>query len=264
MMLVALTAFFVWLALFRHHGWAWIPAAIFGFNVAQNLLGGFTGSVFLPLAVIAAGVLMLSRGRMSSQATVGVLVLLAVIGIAARNAGVGEEPGRIEPESTTSSELAAEDPDAHPLPALRGRELVVLAEDIDVVLRAARRGTGTVTGDGVGISEESSEVLIIDVTSVSGRAEVTVPAEASVHVRSTFGDVDAEVGAFSLDIDTVAGDIEIDLDGDHAVTAESAEGSVRAEGVDDLDPADNLLATEIVGPRVRVKTLTGDISVTQG
>lgn len=266
---IGAVAFFSWLALARKQGWAWLPAAFFGFHVAQDLLDGVGGSLFFPLMVVAAGVLMLSRDRLSKNATVGILIMLAVIGIASSNRAQeakinlqldGPPHAPVQPEPP---DAAAEDPDALPLPALNGRELVVLAEDIDVELRQARRGTGTVAPDGVGISDDSSDFLIVDVTSASGPVEIAVPAEASVRVRTTFGDVTADIAAFALDVDTVSGKVDVDLDGDHAVTAETSDGSITAAGVEDLDPEENYLATAISGPRVRLKTVTGDISISQ-
>src|SRR5687768_1173761 len=79
---IAAVGFFTWLALARKQGWAWIPAGIFGFHVAQDLFDGQGSSLFFPLMVLAAGVLLLSRDRLSKNATIGILLMLAVIGIA--------------------------------------------------------------------------------------------------------------------------------------------------------------------------------------
>lgn len=268
---IGAAAFFSWLALTRRQGWAWIPAAIFGFNVAKDLLDGVGGSLFFPLMVVAAGVLMLSRDRLSKNTTIGILLLLAVIGVASSNRygeidlpnpGSPLPPAAPAPRAAPAAELEVPD-DAQALPDLDGRELVVLAEDIDVELRQARRGPGMVSAEGVSISDESSEVLLIDATSAPDAVEIEVPAEASVRVRTTFGDVKSEVGSFALDVDTVSGDVKVDLTGAHAVTAETSDGTITAEGIEDLDPEPRLLATEITGPRVRIKTVAGAISISQ-
>ena len=269
---IGAVGFFTWLALARKQGWAWLPAAFFGFHVAQDLLDGVGGSLFFPLMVVAAGVLMLSRDRLSKNATAGILIMLAVIGIASNNRGgdptinlrIDRDDPPAAPVPPAPPDAAASDPDPTVLPALGDRELVILAGDIDVELRQARRGSGSVSGDGIGISDDSSDVLIVDVTSSSGPVEVAVPAEASVRVSSTFGDVSAETAGYSLDVDTVSGDVEVKVEGTPSIRAETSDGGIHADGLVDEDDSPSVLVVTGTGTRIDVETVTGEVTFDKG
>ena len=256
MMLIALTAFFLWLALFRHQGWAWIPAAIFGFNLAGYVLGGTT---FLPLVVIGAGVLLLSRGRMSNQATIGVLVLLAVIGIAARNGGVEPEARRGEVEGTTSSEPA---PDRMELPELKGRQLLIVSNDADVAIsRSPDRRFTAGEEDGEFEISELEDIVQVDLSDLGSGLDLQVPSEARVVVRTNSGEVEARVDGFGLEVDTVSGSVDIELLSNYPVQAETLAGEIEIDGFEDLDPAQDKLRSTGSGRPVRIETVSGAITV---
>ena len=262
---IAAVGFFAWLALARKQGWAWLPASFFGFHVAQDLLDGVGGSLFFPLMVVAAGVLMLSRDRLSKNATIGILLMLAVIGIASsnRNSALDIEEPVDRPASRTivlgppeDEELAVAD--------LDGRDLVIDAGSRDVNLTASRSRAVKVLDDMEFELTEGPRFVSLDLPEGEGAFDIAVPAEAKVIVRSTSGDVRAnELNTSRLEIDTVEGDIEIQLDGQHAVTADTAEGEIDAEGIEDFDPAPNSLATDVTGSRVRLESVTGSISISQ-
>lgn len=270
---IAAVGFFTWLALSRKQGWAWLPAAFFGFHVAHDLLDGVGGSLFFPLMVVAAGVLMLSRDRLSKNATIGILLMLAVIGIASSNRN---DPARRDPEPAATSQPEPDSSEPHSsephsaergdelatLTDLDGRELVVNAGERDLLLTRSRDSQVRVTGDG-GYSEElESSFVLLQVPDGEQPFEIRVPAEARVRVRTTSGDVEADLSGVALDIDTVSGDVEVELDGPHAITAQSS-GDIDVQGIEDLDPSPEAVATDIVGSRVRLTSLTGAISISQ-
>ena len=257
---VALTAFFVWLALARGKGWAWIPAAIFGINVAKDLLDGIGGSIFFPLVVIGAGVLLLSRGRMSTQATIGVLVLLVVVGIAARNAGVdaaGEARGRI-----TSSSEPDPAPERLELPALKGRQLLIVSNNADLAISRSpdRRFTA---GEEAGEFEisELEDIVQVDVSDLGSGLDLQVPSEARVVVRTNSGEVEARVDGFGLEVDTVSGSVDVELVSNYPVEAETLAGEIEIDGFEDLDPAQDKLRSTGSGRPVRIETVSGAITV---
>ena len=256
---VALTVFFLWLALARDKGWAWIPAAIFGFNVAKDLLDGIGGSIFFPLVVIGAGVLLLSRGRMSNQATIGILVLLAVIGIAARNGGVEPETTKGEVESSTSSEPA---PDRMELPELKGRQLLVVANNADVAISRSpdRRFTAGEEAGEFEISELEG-IVQLDLSDLGTGLDLEVPSEARVVVRTNSGEVEARIDGFGLEVDTVSGDVDVELAGNYRVEAETLSGEIEIDGFEDLDEDAKKLRSTGSGPPVQIKTVSGTISV---
>ena len=259
---IGMTAFFAWLALARKQGWAWIPAGIFGFHVAQDLLDGVGGSLFFPLMVVAAGVLMLSRDRLSKNATIGILLLLAVIGIASSNRDGG--PRLAEPEEPADAVEQAAEPERILLPALKGRSLVIDAGPRDVHLLGPDGARASVDPEQEFEVSEESSVVLVRVPEGDDAFEVELPSEASVVVRSTTGDVETDaLRGVTLSVDTVAGDIDVELEGPHAVTAQTTEGEIEAEGIRDYDDSPNLLASEARGSRVRLESLTGSISISQ-
>lgn len=252
---VAATVFFVWLALARDKGWAWIPAAIFGFQVAHDLFDGVGGSLFFPVLVIAAGVVLLSRDRLSRKATVGILVLLAVIGIAADN-----QPRQKRVEVDAAVQPAAA-PEFAELPPLNGRSLVVDAgaRDVDLVTsRSSEPRVGTDSGFEV---SEGPGIVMVTVEQSSTPLEMQVPAEASVVVRTTTGDVTAVIDRFSIDVHTITGRIDAELEGTHIVSAETRDGKIDNRGLEDLDDSPETLVTAGAGLPVRLKTISGAIAV---
>lgn len=261
---IGAVAFFVWLALARDKTWAWLPAAFFGFHVAGDLLDGRGGSLFFPLMVVAAGVLMLSKERLSKNATIGILLLLAVIGIASSNRD--DPPNRapdlsVTPQPAPEIEPPVDEAELIDLD-LRGRDLVVVGREADVTIRrSSKSGGGLVPGE-ASVSEEG-DVVTVDAGASDDEIELFVPAETQVFVRTVGGDVTAELSGVAIDVDTVSGDLDLDLVGMHAITAETAAGEIDAEGVEDSDPSPKALATEVVGSRVRLKTVTGSISISQ-
>ena len=261
---IGMTAFFTWLALARKQGWAWIPAAIFGFNVAKDLLDGIGGSLTFPLLVMAAGVLMLSRDRLSKNATVGILLLLVIVGLASNNRDADPRVitvGKSDPPAAPAAPKPPLDEAKLTELDLDGRDLVVIARDADVTIIRSSKSEAGMSGDADVRTEDRA--LIVDVGDSDEPIELAVPAESQVIVRTTGGDVTADLSGVNLDVDTVSGDLDIDLVGDHAITAATASGEIEADGVEDLDPAADALATGIVGSRVRLKTLTGSISISQ-
>lgn len=257
---IGAVAFFVWLALTRKQGWAWIPAAFFGFHLAQDLFDGVGGSLFFPLMVVAAGVLMLSRDRISKNATIGILVMLAVIGIASSNRD-NPPPPDLGPDAPVEVD-PIDERDQLELPPLRGRELVVLLDDIDLALSRSSDRRATVSSDGVGVAEED-DIVLLDARTAADGIELEVPAEARVRVRSTSGDVEATVKGYALDVDSLSGELDITLDGRHALTAETVTGEIESDGIEDLDPAEESLTTVAAGPRVQLESVSGSISVSQ-
>lgn len=265
---IGAVAFFTWLALTRKQGWAWLPAAFFGFHVAQDLLDGVGGSLFFPLLVVAGGVLMLSRDRLSKNATIGILLMLAVIGIASSNRG--DDPTlnlRIDgPPRAAAQPNPPEQPDipddSHPYD-LDGRQLVIQAGSTDLVLTRSRNAQVLIGVDsGFEIFEERG-MARLEVPESDQPLEIALPAEADVLVRTVSGDVEAEVGAFKLDIDTISGNLDIELEGEHAITAESPKGRITAEGIDDFDPSPELLLGSADGTRLRLRSASGEILVSQ-
>lgn len=254
---VAATVFFVWLALARDKGWAWIPAAIFGFQVAHDLLDGVGGSLFFPVLVIAAGVVLLSRDRLSRKATVGILVLLAVMGIAA-----DYEPRQKDVEATAAAQPTAA-PDFEELPALDGRSLVVDAGARDVDLVTSRSSQPRVGADSGFEVSEAPGVVMVTVEQDSTPLEIEVPAEGNVVVRTTTGDVTAVIDRFSIDVHTITGRIDAELEGMNIVSAETRDGKIDNRGLDDFDPAPESLVTAGAGLPVRLKTISGVIAVGQ-
>ncbi len=267
---IGAVGFFTWLALARKQGWAWIPAAIFGFNVAKDLLDGIGGSLFFPLMVVAAGVLMLSRDRLSKNATIGILLMLAVVGVASSNRNDAGPPA-IEPDPPRA---AADKPDPPRQPEisedtqpydLDGRRLVIQAGSTDLVLTRSRNSQVLIGNDsGFEIIEEPG-LARLDVPDGDEPLEIAIPAEANVAVRTVSGDVEAEVGVYALDVDTISGDLNIELEGVgvHGVTAESPEGKITAEGIDDFDPSDEVLLGAANSNRVRLRSTSGKILVSQ-
>lgn len=258
---VAAVGFFSWLALARKKGWAWIPAGLFGFSVAKDLLDGVGGSLFFPLMVVAAGVLMLSRDRLSRNATVGILLALAVVGVASGSRDSGDDRGIHIRLGTDQHDRPWLNENERTALDLDGRDLVVVARDADI--RIVRSGKGGAGFSGDADLRSTGATLVLDAGDSDEPIEVAVPAEANVLVRTTGGDVEARLSGVNLDVDTVSGDMDIELVGPHAITAETDSGDIEAEGVEDLDPAADALATDIVGSRVKLKTLTGSISIAQ-
>lgn len=259
---IGAVGFFVWLALARKQGWAWIPAAFFGFHLAQDLFDGVGGSLFFPLMVVAGGVLLLSRDRISKNATIGILIMLAVIGIASNNRdGAARIP---EPDAPAEVTEEAPAPERILLPVLKGRSLVIDAGPRDVHLSKPAGQRGSVDPEHEFTLSEESDVVFIDLPVEGDRFDLTLPSEANVVVRTTSGDVETdELGGVGLTVDTVAGDIDIELKGPHAITAQTAEGQIEADGIRDFDESPDLLLGEARGSRVRLESLTGSISISQ-
>ncbi|HUR50375.1 MAG TPA: DUF4097 family beta strand repeat-containing protein [Acidimicrobiales bacterium] len=263
---IGAVGFFVWLALARKQGWAWLPAAFFGFHLAQDLFDGVGGSLFFPLMVVAAGVLLLSRDRMSKNATIGILVMLAVVGIASNNRDGGprfdvqvDPPGVPAEPDAPDQEL----PEQTQRYDLDGRRLVIQAGSRDLVLTRSRNSQVVIGAEeGFEIFEER-DLARLQIPDGDDPLEIAIPAESEVAVRSVSGDIAAEVGALALDIDTVVGDIDVELDGPHAVTARTADGEIEADGIQDFDDSPNLLASEARGSRVRLESISGSISISQ-
>ena len=265
---IGAVAFFTWLALARKQGWAWLPAAFFGFHVTQSLLDGVGGSLFFPLMVVAAGVLMLSRDRLSKNATIGILLMLAVVGIASSNRD-NPRPPNLEPEPAANAPIELEPPVEPDIPEgtqpydLDGRTLVIVSGSRDLVLTRSRNSQVLIGHESDFEIVEERGLATIEVPEGDAPLEIAVPAEADVAVRTVSGDVEAEVGAFTLDVDTISGDLDIELLGIHAVTAESPEGRIVAEGVEDFDSSPELLLGAANGNRVRLRSGTGKILVSQ-
>ena len=258
---IGAVAFFVWLALARDKGWAWLPAAFFGFHVAGDLLDGRGGSLFFPLMVVAAGVLMLSKERLSKNATIGILLLLAVIGIASSNRDNPPEPPPGLSVSPVEIQPPANDVELIDL-NLDGRDLVIIGREADVSIRRANRGDDGMIPGPASVTEED-EVVTIDAGASEDEIEVFVPAETQVFVRTIGGDVTGDLSGVPLDVDTVSGDIDLDLVGVHAITAETSSGEIDTEGLEDSDPSARAFASEVIGSRVRLKTVTGSVSISQ-
>ena len=244
-------AFFVWLAAARDRGWAWLPAAWFGFHVTRDLLGsGHQNSLLLPLLVVGAGVLMLSKERLSRSATVGILLFLIVVGIASTDRD-GVEP----PEPPPPAELAEAE-----FPELRGRILVIESEEAGIAIARSTTGSIAASSDDVEIAEEDDYVLV---TLDEDPVEFQVPAESRVIVRSGSADVSVVVDAFTVSVDTLSGDIEAVLTGDHPVRAVTHNGSIEAKDVDDEDPDDHVLRASAGGTPVSLNSVSGDITIEQ-
>lgn len=262
---IGAVGFFVWLAVTRKKGWAWVFAAFFGFHLAQDLFDGVGGSLFFPLMVVAAGVLLLSRDRISKNATIGILVMLAVIGIASSN----RDEARDVNVEVAEPRLVPGPPATPPLPEdtqpydLDGRRLVLQTGSRDLILTRSRTSQVLIgANDGFAIEEEP-RLARIEIPEGEEPFEIAIPAESEVSVRTVSGDVEAQVGAFALDVDTISGDIDVELNGPHAVTAQTAEGEIEAQGIEDLDDTPQMLASEIRGSRVRLESLSGSISIEQ-
>jgi hypothetical protein len=257
---VMLTGFFVWLAVARKQGWAWIPAAIFGFKLVGDLFDGVSGSLFFPLMVIAGGVLVLSRDRLSRGATFGILALLAVAGFAAADRDAPPVPV-LHPHRPIEAPAAPAEPEPDRLPELDGRRLVVIAHDTDIRLtRAAGRLGSVESEDGYQVSEEDGDVMVLP--DGSDEMEIRVPAEADVEVRTAGGDVVAIVGGYGLDVETEDGNVEIEA-GDRAlIRAQTDEGEIESEGFEDTDPTAQFFASSGgTGLAIKVETESGDIDI---
>ncbi|MBW3536769.1 MAG: DUF4097 domain-containing protein [Actinobacteria bacterium] len=260
MITVAATVFFVWLALARDKGWAWIPAAIFGFQVAQNVFEG-GGSLFFPVLVIAAGILLLSRGHLSRQAIIGILVILAIVGIAADDHSHDDESEKTAPaKKTIPTEVATERSE---LPELKGRRLVVASNRADVSVSRSASRRATVDRDAEFKITEGEELVLVELSDLGAALDLRVPSESRLTVDTNSGDVNATVNGFGLEVDTNSGDVDIDLEGEHPVTAETLAGQISAEGVDDEDQSPAKLVTSGPGLPVTIETFAGDISIEQ-
>ena len=261
---LALTGFFVWLAVARKQGWAWIPAAIFGFRVLGELLDGAGGSLLFPLLVIAGGVLLLARDRLSGRATTWILIGLLATGIFTAQDGQEEAPFRLEARPPAPVEKPAEpaQPEIQPLPFLDGRELEIRFNSSDIVLRPARDPQGSIqTGASFEIIEEVDKVIV---AGAGEKVEITLPAEADVLVSTRDGDVTAETGGFDLEVESETGDIRLELSTAAQVLAEARHGSITASpSLPDRDPSPQLFLHGETGPRVSVDTRRGDISISE-
>lgn len=258
---IGAVAFFVWLALARDKGWAWLPAAFFGFHVAGDLLDGRGGSLFFPLMVVAAGVLMLSKERLSKNATIGILLLLAVVGVASSNRDSPPDPPmRVEvdrrpPPAEIESQENTQAFD------LDGRDLVVSVSDRDVRVSKSRNSQ-LVIGDDEGFEIlEEPDFVLIKVDGGNDALDVRVPAEAKVSVQSTSGHVTALAGAFSLDIESLSGDVDVDLDLLRAVRAETKSGDITHGPYLDADADPSVFVLEGPGSPISIETISGDISI---
>lgn len=261
---LALTGFFVWLAIARKQGWAWIPAAIFGFRVLSELLDGAGGSLLFPLLVIAGGVLLLARDRLCAGATTWILIGLLATGIFAARDDNQEAPPRLRDRPSAPAEQPAEpvQPEPQPLPALDGRELVIRFNSGDIVLRPARDPQGSIqTVASFEIIEEDDQVIV---AGAGEKVEIRLPAEADVLVITRDGDVTAETGGFDLEVESESGDIRLELSTAAQVLAEARHGSITASpSLPDRDPSPQLFLHGESGPRVSVETRRGDISIAE-
>lgn len=261
---LALTGFFVWLAVARWQGWAWIPAAIFGFKVLGELLDGAGGSLLFPLLVIAGGILLLARDRLSTRATTWILIGLLATGIFAAQDDNQEAPPRLEDRPAAPAEQPAEppQPEIQPLPFLDGRELEIRFNSSDIVLRPARDPQGSIqTGASFEIIEEVDKVIV---AGAGEKVEVRIPAEADVLLITRDGDVTAETGGFDLEVESESGDIRLELSAAARVLAEAHRGSITAPpSLPDREPSPQLFLHGESGPRVSVETRRGDISIAE-
>lgn len=258
---VALVGFFVWLAVARGQRWAWIPAAIFGMKIVSSILESLGGSLLLPLLVIAGGVLLLARDRLSPRATTWILIGLVIAGVNAANRDSDDEPPVLEPPAAAPSTepSAPEAPEPALLPDLDGRELEIRAGVADLEIGPASAARGSVDSESDFQVIEEGDLVILALG--AGDYAIEIPAEADVLVI-TEGDVIAETGGYDLEIDSNSGDIDIRLGGPVQLIAESRRGSITAaEGLEDRDPSDELFLYGDSGPRISVESRRGDISI---
>lgn len=264
---MAAVGFFTWLALARKQGWAWIPAALFGFSVAEDLLDGVSGSLFFPMLVIAAGVLLLARDRLSRGATIGILLVLAVVGI---TAGGEEEPPPppevAEAPAPPADPVELEERNGLALPALDGRELVIVTESTPVALRVGGGSVARFVDDETGIEVTESEDLVTIDVGAADSLSLEIPREADVIVRSVSGSVTAEVIGYGLDVDTVSGKVDIEIGGNSTppLRARTERGEIDVEGFEDTDPDALVFAGGgSRGRPVELRTRSGNIELTR-
>lgn len=263
---VALVGFFVWLAVARSQGWAWIPAGILGIGIVSDVFDGVGGSLVLPVLVIAAGVLLLARDRLSGRATTWILIGLLATGAYAANRDGRSEPPRLEPPAALPDErpAAPEAPDPASIPALKGRELEIRGANADIELAPSRSARGTIVTDSDFDIAEEDDVVVVSLG--SGDYRIGIPAEADVLVITDDGDVSAHSGAFDLEVESISGDIDLDLGGSSEVQieAETRRGSIRAgEDLEDRDPSAQLFLHGDRGPRLSLSSRRGDISISR-
>ncbi len=263
---VALASFFVWLAVARGQGWAWIPAGIFGIRIVSELIDGVGGSLFFPLLVIGGGVLLLARDRLSGRTTTWIMIGLLATGAYAANQNDDASPPRLVDEPSAPAPPAAPAPptpiDNTELPDLDGRELEIRGARSDITLRPSRERRGTIETESDFEVIEEDDLVIVALG--DGQFELGLPAEADVLVVTGDGDVRAETGGYDLEIESNTGDIELTIVTPAQVIAEARRGSIEAEeSLEDRDPSSELFLYGDRGPRVSVESRRGDISIDQ-
>lgn len=263
---VAATGFFTWLAIARKQGWAWIPAAIFGISVVSDILDGVGGSLFFPLMVIAAGVLLLARDRLSRRATFGILLLLLVVGISSGSRD-DDPPIVVRDPEAPAAPPALEERTGVEVPELEGRDLVILSDATPVALRVGGGRSARVTDDDTGFSiAEDDDLVTISVEDSADSLSLEIPRESNVIVRTVSGSVTADVVGFGLDVDTVSGKVDIEIGGsfDPPVRARSERGDIDVEDFEDTDPSARVFAgAGRQGQAVEVRTRSGDIEISK-